>query len=136
MTKAIQACVKPRPKHLGLAEILFQIRLPLPGKLSILHRLGGVGLFLLLGPLIALFQLSVTSPDDFRQFQGIASHPFIRLILAGLIWAYMHHFCAGIRFLLMDMRIGADLLSARRSAAAVFAASILLTVISWWRILL
>ncbi|MDR2636907.1 MAG: succinate dehydrogenase, cytochrome b556 subunit [Zoogloeaceae bacterium] len=136
MTKAIQACVKPRPKHLGLVEILFQIRLPLPGKLSILHRLSGVGLFLLLGPLIALFQLSVTSPEAFRQFQDISTQPFVRLILAGLIWAYMHHFCAGIRFLLMDMHIGVDLLSARRSAVVVFAVSVLLTVILWWRVLL
>ena len=47
----------------------------------------------------------------------------------GLIWAYLHHFCAGIRFLLLDIQRGIELAPARRSSVAVLAASLALTVI-------
>jgi len=135
MADTCQTCPKERPRNLGFADLL-KIRLPLPGKLSILHRVSGVLLFLMLGPLIYLFQLSVTSPSAFAEFKEIAAHPCCRLLFAGLIWAYMHHFCAGIRFLLLDMHIGIDIDSARRSAAVVFAVSLTLTLILCWRILL
>ncbi|MDR0528032.1 MAG: succinate dehydrogenase, cytochrome b556 subunit [Zoogloeaceae bacterium] len=136
MTATCQTSVRKRPKHLGLSAILFQIKLPLPGKLSILHRASGVLLFLLLAPLLAFFQMSLTSPEAFASFQGYAAHPIIKAIFAVLIWAYMHHFCAGIRFLLLDAHTGLDLPSARRSAFLVFAASLLLTALLCWRILL
>ena len=53
------------------------------------------------------------------------------MILAGLIWAYIHHFCAGIRFLLLDLHVGIEKEAARKSAAIVFAVSIPLTLIFW-----
>jgi len=136
MADTCQTSPKPRPKHLGLAEILFQIKLPWPGKLSILHRLSGVGLFLMLGPLLYCFQLSVTSPADFQAFKSLAANPCVRLLCAGLIWAYMHHFCAGIRFLLLDIHVGIDLVSARQTTFIVFVVSLTLTALLCWRILL
>ncbi|MCX8146067.1 MAG: succinate dehydrogenase, cytochrome b556 subunit [Azovibrio sp.] len=119
--------IKKRPKNLDLTTI----RLPLPGKLSILHRISGVGIFLMLPLLLWMFQASVTSPDTFAAFQAALGHPLVKLILAGLTWAYLHHFCAGIRFLLLDMHVGVDLASARQSAGIVFAVSLTLTVILW-----
>ncbi|MDR3324226.1 MAG: succinate dehydrogenase, cytochrome b556 subunit [Zoogloeaceae bacterium] len=122
-----EGCIKKRPKYLNV----LQIRLPLPGKLSILHRASGVGLFLLLGPLIWLFQSSVSSPECFETFRGVVAYPLAKVVLAGLIWAFMHHFCAGIRFLLLDVHVGTELPSARQSAVIVFGVSLVLTGVLW-----
>lgn len=116
---------KPRPKFLALNEI----RLPLPGIVSILHRISGVGLFLMLPFLLYLFDRSLTSPESFATYKSVVGNPFAKLILLGLLWAYMHHFCAGIRFLLLDLHKGIDLQSARKSSRIVLVVSIALTVL-------
>ncbi len=119
--------IKKRPKHLDLTKI----DLPLPGKVSILHRISGVGLFLCLPVILWLFSASLTSPDTFASFKSVFSNWLVKFILAGLIWAYIHHFCAGIRFLLLDMHIGIEKAAARKSAGVVLAVSIPLTLIVW-----
>ena len=116
---------KKRPKNLDLKTI----RLPLPGILSILHRVSGAVLFLLLPILLWLFESSLTSPETFAVFKSIAAHPLVKLIMLGLIWLYLHHFCAGIRYLLLDLHKGIDLESARLSSKIVFAVSIALTLL-------
>ena len=116
---------KPRPKFLNLVEI----KLPLAGFASILHRVSGAGLFLMLPLLIWLFQLSLTSPESFETFKAITGHPFVKLILLGLLWAFLHHFCMGIRILLIDIHIGVDKQQARASAKAVLVVSLALTAI-------
>jgi len=121
---------KQRPTNLDLAS-LRSYSLPLPGKVSIFHRVSGAGLFLMLPLILWLFQASVTSADTFAVFQGLAAAWPVKIILAGLIWAYAHHFCAGIRFLLLDVHVGIEKPQARKSAAAVFAVSIPLSVILW-----
>lgn len=116
---------KQRPKHLALNEI----RLPLPGFVSILHRISGAGLFLMLPFLLFLLDRSLGSADSFQIFAAIVGHPLVKLLLIGLLWAYMHHFCAGIRFLLLDLHKGVDLQPARSSARMVLVVSLALTVI-------
>lgn len=116
---------KQRPKFLALHEI----RLPLPGIVSILHRVSGVGLFLLLPFLLYLLDRSLGSPETFVVFQSVVSNWFIKLVLFGLLWAYLHHFCAGIRFLMLDLHIGGDLEPARKSSRVVLGVSIALTLI-------
>jgi succinate dehydrogenase / fumarate reductase cytochrome b subunit len=119
------ALKKKRPKHLDLMAI----RLPLPGFVSILHRVSGAGLFLMLPLLIFLFDRSLASPESFDAFKAFVSNPLVKLILFGLLWAYLHHFCAGIRFLFLDIHKGIDLPTARKSAGAVLVVSLALTVI-------
>ena len=116
---------KQRPKHLAIN----QIRLPLPGIVSILHRVSGAGLFLLLPFLLYLLDRSLGSPETFETFAAVVDNWFIKLVLFGLLWAYLHHFCAGIRFLLLDMHKGVDLAPARMSSKIVLAVSLALTVI-------
>ncbi len=113
---------KQRPKHLALHEI----RLPLPGIVSILHRVSGAGLFLFLPVLLYFFGKSLESAEGFGT---IAAHPLVKVILLGLLWAYLHHFCAGIRFLLLDMHKGLELQAARNSARIVLIVSLVLTVL-------
>jgi len=119
--------IKKRPKNLDLTTI----RLPLPGKVSILHRVSGAGLFLFLPVLLWLFSASLTSVDSFATFKSVFSSLPAKVVLAGLIWAFVHHFCAGIRFLLLDLHIGIEKEAARKSAAVVLAVSIPLTLIFW-----
>lgn len=119
--------IKKRPKNLDLTTI----RLPLPGKVSILHRISGVGLFLCFPILLWLFSASLTSPETFATFKSLLSSLPAKVIIAGLLWAYAHHFCAGIRFLLLDFHIGIEKEEARKSAVMVFAVSIPLTLVLW-----
>ncbi len=116
---------KPRPKFLALHEI----RLPLPGIVSIFHRVSGAGLFLLLPFLIYLFDLSLGSPETFATYKAIVANPLVKLVLLGLLWAYLHHFCAGIRFLLLDLHQGVELEAARKSSQLVLIVSLALTVV-------
>jgi succinate dehydrogenase / fumarate reductase cytochrome b subunit len=116
---------KKRPKNLDLMTI----RLPLPGIVSIIHRISGAAIFLLLPVLLWLLDQSLSSPETFAVFAGIVAHPLVKLVLLGLVWLYLHHFCAGIRYLLLDLHKGVDIESARLSTKIVFAVSIALTLV-------
>ena len=120
-----ETTVRKRPKHLAL----HQIRLPLPGIVSILHRVSGAGLFLMLPLLLWLFDRSLGSATAYDAYREAVSHPLLKLVLFGLLWAYLHHFCAGIRFLLLDLHVGSDLQAGRRSSVAVMVVSIVLTLV-------
>ncbi|MBL8433493.1 MAG: succinate dehydrogenase, cytochrome b556 subunit [Zoogloea sp.] len=115
---------KQRPKHLALN----QIRLPLPGIVSILHRVSGAGLFLMLPVLLSLFGNSVGSPESYAAYKAVVGNILVKLLLLGLLWAYLHHFCAGIRFLLLDMHVGIEKEAARSSSRIVLIVSLILTV--------
>jgi succinate dehydrogenase / fumarate reductase cytochrome b subunit len=127
MTFMAEMTIKPRPKNLDLTTI----QLPLPGKVSILHRVSGAGMFLCFPLLLWLFSASLTSAESFATFKALFSTLQAKVVLAGLIWAFVHHFCAGIRFLLLDLHIGIEKEEARKSAVAVLAVSIPLTLILW-----
>lgn len=116
---------KSRPKHLNL----FQIKLPIPGIVSILHRISGAGLFLMLPLLLFLLQVSLQSPDSYIRFREWMSWVLVKLVLLGVLWAFLHHFCAGIRYLLLDVHVGTDLAAARASSFAVIGVSLVLTVL-------
>ena len=120
-----QATARNRPKHLNL----FQIRLPIPGIVSILHRISGASLFLMLPFLLYLLQQSLQSPDSYIHFRELVGHPLVKLLLLGLLWAFLHHFCMGIRILLLDLNMGTDLKPARASTKAVLVISLALTAI-------
>lgn len=116
---------RKRPKYMNL----FQIKLPIAGFASILHRVSGFGLFLMLPLLIWLLELSLGSPESYGTLQSIVAHPLAKLLLMGLLWAFLHHFCMGIRILLIDIHIGVDKAQASNSAKMVLAVSLPLTLI-------
>ena len=115
---------KQRPKNLDLSTI----RLPLPGKVSILHRISGVGLFLCLPLILALFQWSLTD-GGFECVQAVVANPIGKLVLLGLIWAYLHHLIAGLRHLYMDVNHAVTKEFGKSSAIVTLALSIGLTLI-------
>jgi len=114
---------KPRPIYLNL----IQIRLPLPALVSILHRVSGAALFVLLPLLLVLFEMSLESAQSFARFKVVFAHWTIKLVLIGVAWAYLHHLCAGIRHLALDLDYGTELAAARASSWAVLGVSALLT---------
>ena len=125
---------KLRPKYLNLRALLFEIRLPLPGWVSILHRISGAMLFLALVWLLWMLDRSLASESGFDRVKHYAGLWPVKLSLLVLVWAWCHHFCAGIRYLLLDLDKGVDLQSARSSSWIVLAASLVLTALLGWKL--
>jgi succinate dehydrogenase / fumarate reductase, cytochrome b subunit len=120
------AVIKKRPKHLDLMKI----KLPIPGVVSILHRVSGAILFLAFIPaLLIALGASLASPESYKSLGATLSHPLVKFISLGFVWSFVHHFCAGIRYLLLDLHKGIDLPSARLSAKIVMGVSIVLTLL-------
>lgn len=117
--------VKPRPVFLEIPNI----RLPIPGIVSILHRISGVALFVMLPVLLYLLSGTLSRESAFETYRAIVSNPLVKLILIGVLWAYLHHLFAGIRFLLLDAHKGLELNTARNTAKLVFVAALVLTVV-------
>jgi succinate dehydrogenase / fumarate reductase cytochrome b subunit len=121
------ALKRPRPKYLNLAALLFEIRLPLPGWVSILHRVSGALLFLAVVWLLFMLDRSLSSEAGFDSVKRYIGLPVVKLSLVVLIWSYCHHFCAGIRFLFIDLHKGVDRETARLTGILVIVAGLALT---------
>ena len=116
---------KPRPVYLDLLSI----RQPLPAIVSILHRISGAVLFLVGIPFVLwVTQRALASPQGWDAMRAALAHPFAKLVLLVLAWAYLHHFIAGLRHLVMDLHIGMTLKAARSSAAVTLVLSLLVTL--------
>ncbi len=114
-----------RPVFLDIPSI----RLPIPGIVSILHRISGVLLFVSLPLLLWLFAGTLGNVEAYDSYRAFVGNPIVKLGLLVLLWAYLHHFCAGIRFLLLDAHKGLELQTARLTAKIVFVTALALTVI-------
>ncbi|MGS0891674.1 succinate dehydrogenase, cytochrome b556 subunit [Burkholderia stagnalis] len=128
MTDAVR---KPRPEYrnIGFGDITMKYRMPLAAILSILHRVSGALLFLFLPFLLFLFDQSLTSELSFEVFKAFLSNIVVKLVVLALSWAFLHHFCAGIRHLLMDVNHDAVTKEGgKRTAVVVFVVSIALTI--------
>ena len=95
---------------------------------SILHRISGALLvFPFAAWLLYLLELSLRSEQGFSHAREYLAMPLAKLGLVVLIWAFCHHFCAGIRYLLLDLNKGIELKAARISSGLVIVASLALT---------
>ena len=119
--------LKQRPGPMRLIDAT-QYRLPLAAKLSILHRASGILMLALLPFVVWMFDMSVSSEVSFEVFTSVLSGWFAKLVLLALIWAYVHHFCAGLRHLWMDATHSVSKEQGHSSAVLSFAVSLLLTV--------
>jgi succinate dehydrogenase / fumarate reductase cytochrome b subunit len=135
MTESAQK--RPEFRNINAFTDLPSYRLPAAGIVSILHRISGVLMFMLMPFIIWMFDTSVSSEISFARFasafnNGIGFVPgfLVKLVALALIWAYLHHFIAGVRHVWMDMSHAA-VSKARGAASAkvVLAASLLLTVV-------
>jgi succinate dehydrogenase / fumarate reductase cytochrome b subunit len=115
---------KKRPKHLAL----HLIKLPLPGIVSILHRASGLLLFLALPLLLWTLQYSLRAGENFAFMSWMFAHPVRKLFLLVMLWAFLHHFCAGLRYLAIDLHWLRNLAQARSSSKIVLLVSLSLTI--------
>ena len=122
-----------RPKYLNLQALLFEIRLPLPGWISILHRISGALLFVALVWLLWMLDVSLSSEAAFNKIRHYAGLWPVKLALLILVWAYCHHFFAGIRYLFLDLDKGIDLATARLTSWLVLGVSLALTAFLGWK---
>ena len=112
----------------------FGYKLPPAGIVSILHRVSGVLMFVLLPFILWIFDSSVSSEISYAKFRNVfatgATGVIVKLVALALIWAYLHHFIAGLRHLWMDVSHAAvNKEFGKSSAIATLALSILLTVV-------
>ncbi|HWP18297.1 MAG TPA: succinate dehydrogenase, cytochrome b556 subunit [Burkholderiaceae bacterium] len=126
---------RPVFRNIHVTDIV-KYRLPPAGIVSILHRISGALLFLLMPLLIWLFDKSLTSEITYAQFTsafvaGLWIFPgwFMKLVALAMIWAYLHHFIAGLRHLWMDMFHTVSKDQGRSSALFTLVSSLLLTVV-------
>ena len=115
-----------RPKNLNL----FTIRFPLPAIVSILHRLSGVFLFLLIPFALWALNLSLSTPEGYETIHTYLSSGWAKLIVWCCLSAFLYHFVAGIRHLLMDIGIAEELKSGRISAVVAITVSVLLIILA------
>lgn len=127
--------VKPRPiyRNIHISD-LASYRLPPAGIVSILHRISGVLMFVLLPFVVWLLDHSLSSEMSYDTFAsaygaGIGMLPgwFVKLVTLGLIWAYLHHFIAGLRHLWMDATHSVSKAQGHSTALLTLVASLALT---------
>ena len=118
-----------KPTHRPVFLDLRQIRLPVTGWVSILHRISGVLLVLAIPYGAQLLDRSLRGPESFAEVAALLGSPFVQLMLLVLAWAFLHHLIAGIRFLMLDIDVGIQRSAARKSAGTAIAAALVLTAL-------
>lgn len=128
---------RPEFRNINAFKDLPTYRLPAAGWVSILHRISGLLMFLLLPFIIWMFDKSISSEISFAKFTsaftlglGFVPGALVKLVVLGLIWAFVHHLIAGLRHLWMDTHHDAVSKEFGRSSAIfTLALSVGLTVV-------
>jgi succinate dehydrogenase / fumarate reductase, cytochrome b subunit len=135
-TTANTAKKRPEFRNINAFTDLTTYRLPAAGWVSILHRVSGALMFLLLPFIIWMFDKSVSSEISYARFTSVFSVGMWglpawlwKLVVLALIWAYMHHFIAGVRHLIMDGWHKVDKGFGKSSALVTLVLSVVLTVV-------
>lgn len=128
MGQTPQKAQRPEFRNIRISD-LAKYRLPLAGKLSILHRVSGLLMFLALPLVFVLLVAMFKSEAHFSVAHSVLSHPLAKIICLGLIWAIMHHAVAGVRYILIDMHYKVSKEGAHQTALVVMVVSLVLTAI-------
>ena len=127
---------RPEFRNINALKDLTTYRLPPAGWVSILHRVSGLLMFILMPFIIWMFDSSITSEISFAKFAaafnvGLGFIPgwFMKLVALAIIWAYLHHFIAGIRHLYMDTFHAVTKEFGKTSAVATLVLSLSLTAV-------
>ncbi len=121
-----------RPFYLNL----FKIRLPVPGFVSILHRVSGLLMFLAVPYSVYLLDLSLQGAAGYDRAVAQIQQPLIQLVMLIILWSLIHHLLAGIRFLLTDFEIGLEKQQARFSSWLVLGLEAVIFIWLAWEIFL
>lgn len=116
------------PVYLDLTEI----KLPKAAIMSIMHRISGVLMVLLLPLILYLVELSLSDQAGFQQVSLFFDSILVQLFFYLFVWALTHHFLAGIRFLLIDFKVGLYRPAYGRNARVVlYSAPVIALIITW-----
>lgn len=125
---------RPEFRNINALVDLPTYRLPAAGFVSILHRISGLVMFLLLPFVVWMFDTSVSSEISFIKFKaafnvGVGFVPgiVVQLVALALIWAYLHHLIAGVRHIYMDAHHAVSKEFGKSSAVVTLVLSIGLT---------
>lgn len=116
-----------RPKYLDLPKL--GSKMSITAKVSIIHRASGVLMFLAIPFVLYLLHKSLTSAEFYSASYSLATCSFVKVIYIILVWAIMHHMCAGVRFLFLDIHKGIDRATAQKTAKIVLLVSLILTAV-------
>ena len=119
-----------RPVYLNL----FKIRLPTTGIVSFAHRVSGVLLFLAIPFSVYVVDRSIASGRGYEEAVQLLQQPLIQVILLLLVWALVHHFLAGIRYLFLDFDIGIDKASSNMTAWTVLLTEVCIIGVYIWSV--
>jgi succinate dehydrogenase / fumarate reductase cytochrome b subunit len=124
---------RPVFRNIHITQIA-RYKMPLAARVSILHRVSGALMFVLLPFIIWMFDTSLSSEISFESFSaafesGVGFVPgwFVKLVALAVIWAYLHHFCAGLRHLWMDVDHHISKPQAHATAVTALATTLVLT---------
>ena len=125
---------RPEFRNINALTDLPKYRLPVAGIVSILHRVSGVLMFVLLPLIIWIFDKSISSEISFARLRSAfntgAGGVVLKLVALALIWGYLHHLIAGVRHVRMDVSHAAvSKQSGASSAKFTLIASLVLTVV-------
>ena len=127
---------RPEFRNINAFTDLPTYRLPVAGIVSILHRVSGALMFLLMPFIIWMFDTSISSELSFARFTsvfniGVGFVPgwFFKLVALAIMWAFLHHLIAGLRHLWMDMRHAVSKEFGKSSAVFTLVLSIGLTAV-------
>ncbi len=133
---ASKAAKRPEFRNINAFTDLTTYRLPPAGWVSILHRISGAIMFLLMPFIIWMFDKSVSSEISFAKFKAVFNAGygfmpgwFIKLVALAMIWAFLHHFISGLRHLYMDATHAATKEFGRTSALVTLVLGTLITVV-------
>lgn len=113
-----------RPKNLNL----FTIRLPLTAITSILHRISGFILFLLIPIALWILQMSLDS-SGYDTLQNFMSGTLVKLLVWLILAPFCFHLVAGVRHLLSDLHIGNSKVGGKRAAITTLVVSFVLFIL-------
>lgn len=118
-----------RPVNLDISTI----KLPLAAITSITHRISGVILFVSIGILLWMLDLSLSGPEGFDSLQELMDSPLVTFVVWGILSALAYHLVAGVKHLLMDMGFGESKEAAPRGAKIVIVVSaVLIAALGVW----
>lgn len=115
---------KNRPVNLDLGTMKF----PPMAIASILHRISGIVIFLLLPVMLCFLRHSLHSEESFIYVKNLLAEPLYKLIVWAFGAAFIYHILAGFRHMIMDTGFGEELVAGRRTAILVIVLAVIFTI--------
>jgi len=116
---------KNRPVNLDLLTIKF----PIMAICSILHRLSGLLLFILIPVSLCALSHSLQSEHQFSELKELLTQPVGKCVLWVALSALSYHLLAGFRHMVMDIGFAESVVGAKRSALVLLMAFLLSAVL-------